>query len=72
MDIAGLAEVILGVRAERRGLEEIATPLSAEYAAAPPRGRPLAASRWPPAGRNTAELFGALLASRNRPCCDVD
>ena len=32
MILAGLAEVLLGVRAERKGLEEIASPLTAEDA----------------------------------------
>jgi MFS family permease len=35
MILAGLVEIALGVRAERKGLEEIASPLSAEDPAAP-------------------------------------
>jgi len=34
---AGLVEAWLGIRAERKGLEELATPLSAEDAAEPAR-----------------------------------
>jgi MFS family permease len=45
MIVAGLVEIVLGVRAERRGLEDIATPLTAEHASAPaPHGQPRTAS----------------------------
>jgi len=37
MIAAGLVEAWLGIRAERKGLEELATPLSAEDAAEPAR-----------------------------------
>jgi MFS family permease len=40
MILAGLAEIFLGVRAERKGLEEIASPLTAE---APPAAAPASA-----------------------------
>jgi len=39
MIAAGLVEAWLGIRAERKGLEELATPLSAEDAAEPARVR---------------------------------
>jgi hypothetical protein len=32
MILAGLVEIVLGVKAERRGLEDIATPLTAQEA----------------------------------------
>ena len=35
MIVGGLVELFLGVKAERKGLEEIATPLSAEQANVP-------------------------------------
>ena len=40
MILAGLVEVALGVRAERRSLEELATPLTAEDAGEQPSGVP--------------------------------
>jgi len=40
MVLAGLVEVALGVRAERRSLEELATPLTAEDAGERPSGVP--------------------------------
>src|SRR5699024_1650799 len=40
MILAGLVEVALGVRAERRSLEDLATPLSAEDAEGHPSGVP--------------------------------
>jgi len=41
--VAGLVEVFLGVRAERRGLEDIAQPLTAADAGAAPHTTPQAA-----------------------------
>jgi hypothetical protein len=43
--LAGLVEIILGVQAERKGLEDIAQPLTAEEAADAGRGEPQAAHR---------------------------
>ena len=40
MILAGLVEIILGVRAERRGLEDIAQPLTAQEAAGARPGEP--------------------------------
>jgi MFS family permease len=45
MILAGLVEIILGVPAERKGLEDIAQPLTAEEAAGPQRDEPQAAHR---------------------------
>ena len=43
MIVAGLVEAWLGVRAERKGLEDVATPLSAEDATEPARAETPAA-----------------------------
>ncbi len=40
MILGGIAEIFLGVKAERKGLEDIARPLTAEDADAPQRGQP--------------------------------
>jgi MFS family permease len=40
MILGGIAEIFLGVKAERKGLEDIARPLTAEDADAPQRGHP--------------------------------
>jgi MFS family permease len=45
MILAGLVEIILGVPAERKGLEDIAQPLTAEEAAGAQRDEPHAAHR---------------------------
>jgi hypothetical protein len=44
MILGGLAEVFLGVRAERRSLEDIAQPLTAQDAEAPRQGQAQPAS----------------------------
>jgi MFS family permease len=40
MILGGIAEIFLGVKAERKGLEDIARPLTAEDADTPQRGQP--------------------------------
>ncbi|HEY1346848.1 MAG TPA: MFS transporter [Streptosporangiaceae bacterium] len=45
MILAGLVEIILGVQAERKGLEDIAQPLTAEEAAGAGQGEPQPAHR---------------------------
>jgi cytochrome c biogenesis protein CcdA len=45
MILAGLVEIILGVPAERKGLEDIALPLTAEEAAGRQRDEPQAVHR---------------------------
>jgi hypothetical protein len=40
MILAGLVEIVLGVRAERKGLEDIAQPLTAAGAAGARQGEP--------------------------------
>jgi MFS family permease len=45
MAIGGIAELAFGVKAERKSLEQIATPLTAEDSAKPTEGKPAAAAR---------------------------
>ena len=75
MILAGLAEVFLGVKAERKGLEEIASPLTAEdpgrsVGAAAGYGAPAPGSARPgirPARVPPGPVPGALSGVRDRP-----
>ena len=60
MILAGLAEAFLGVKAERKGLEEIATPLTAEDATVGAAAAYGARARAPSGARHRGPASHAL------------